>query len=94
MKSLSTIIWLTMTPARLTIASSAINPSGEPVTHSPSKAPMSPSGTVSMTTTALMTDLNWRTMVMQMSARDISITSVISARFLRNSSSSPANRIW
>ena len=28
-----------------------------------------------MTTTDLMTDLNWRTMVMQMSARDISITS-------------------
>ena len=43
---------------------------------------MSPSGTVSMTTTDLMTDLNCRTIVMQISARDICITSPISALVL------------
>ena len=59
MKSLSTMMWLTITPARLTIASSAMNPSGESVSQSPSNAPMSPSGTVSITTTDFTTELNW-----------------------------------
>ena len=86
-------MWLTITPARLTIASSAMKPNGDLVTAKPSNAPINPSGTVNMTTTDLMTDLNCTTIVIQISASETCITRFISDRFFRNSSSSPANRI-
>ena len=54
---------------------------------------MSPSGTVSMTTTDLMTERNCSTIVNAISASDTCMTNDISALFLRNSLSSPANFI-
>ena len=52
------MMWLTITPARLTTASSAMKPSGECVTNRPTTAPIRPSGTASSTTPAFITELN------------------------------------
>ena len=68
-----------------------MKPRGDRVTVRPTKAPMTPKGTVSMTVTDFMTELNWMTIAKMMSARDTLMTAPISERFCRNSFSSPAS---
>jgi len=80
MKSLRTIIWLTITPARLTIPRSAMNPRGEWVRQDQGNAPIIPSGTVSMTAIDFTTELNWMTIDSGSARSEIFMTSPISER--------------
>ena len=90
MKSDSTMMWLTTTPDKLMMPMNAMKPSDVCVTARPVNAPMSPSGTVSMTTMDFVTELNWMTIASVISASEIIITRPISSLLLFNSFSSPA----
>jgi len=84
-------MWLTMTPARLTMPISAMKPKDACVVAKPMKAPMSPSGTVSITTSDFMIERNWITIASAISASEIFSTRSISRWLFVSSRSSPPN---
>ena len=61
MKSNSTMMWLTMTPIRLTTPRNAMNPNGVPISQSAASAPTTPYGIAAKTMSGLIACLNWKT---------------------------------